>query len=76
MLIRINVGSALNPKEVKVDDSTLLKDAVGDVPSDSVLSFNGSTVSSSDLTKSLRELGVEDGAHIIYATNQKSAKEA
>lgn len=76
MLIRINVGSALEPKEVKVDDSTLLKDVIKDHPNNAQFSINGTPVSSADLNKTLQDLNVSDNAHIIYSSKLAGAKEA
>lgn len=71
-IIRINVGSALNPKEVKLSDDTLLKDVMDEFPKDAQVTINGAAINSADYSKSLNTLGVVDDSHVLYSSKQNS----
>jgi len=74
MLVRVNVGSSLDPKTKNLEDTTLLRDALGTIPEGSQVTLDGVSVSAADLGRTLKDLNIKDGAHILYSSKQNSGK--
>lgn len=75
MLVKLNVGSSLNPQAQSFEDNTLLRDVVTNLPNGAQLTLDGVNVTASDMGKTLKELNIKDGTHIIYNTKMESGKE-
>lgn len=72
MLIRLNVGSALNPTSKSFEDNTVLRDVFTSLPDNAQITLDGVLVTTSDLGKTLADLNIRDGAHILYSSKQNS----
>lgn len=74
MLIRVNVGSALNPKSEVFEETTLLRDVMT-IPEGAQVTVDGVVVGIADLGKSLADLNIGEGTHILYSSKREGAGE-
>lgn len=67
MLVRINVGPITDPKSELVEDSITLADAIAQYNLVGELTLNGSSLSSVDKRKTLKELGISQDDYLCSA---------
>lgn len=76
LVVRLNIGSALQPKSEALPLSTKLKDITKNFEANAQVTLNGAPVTKGDLEKTLGELNVTDDSHILYSSKQLSGVEA
>lgn len=67
MLVRINVGPITDPKTEMIDDSMTLADAIARFNLNGELTLNGSSLSTVDKRKTLKELGIAQDDYLCSA---------
>lgn len=67
MLVRINVGPITDPKTEMIDDSMTLADAIARFNLNGELTLNGSSLSTVDKRKTLKELGIVQDDYLCSA---------
>ena len=78
-MIKIYIGSSLDPKEVIADENKTVADAYREanvsLPKNSVVTLNSSRLGERDIdTRSLSELGVKENDLVIVSEKLNSAK--
>lgn len=67
MLVRINVGPITDPKSELVDDSLTLADAIAKYNLVGEITLNGSSLSTIDKRKTLKDLGITQDDYLCSA---------
>lgn len=67
MLVRLNIGPITDPQSAMVEDSMTLGDAIAKYNLIGEVSLNGSSLSSVDKKKTLKELGITTDDYLCSA---------
>ena len=67
MLVRLNIGPITDPQSAMVEDSMTLGDAIAKYNLIGEVSLNGSSLSSVDKKKTLKELGITKDDYLCSA---------